>query len=197
MESTEIKEEKMTYKQYAFRWGSIIGFVSFLYYLLGFYTKMEESPMLFDNIYFILSIGLLIYMLFNYRKIEQGEEIKFKRYLSISFIASIVIALFITIYYWLRMSVLDPFYFQNVLNLMEEAMKSSPYGDLSMFKDNPGLIPVLKTSYLFTTFIGSIFGNMIYMLLLSGTMVINARNRKRFYDKYNNKDNDGNSNNNQ
>lgn len=195
MESTEIKEEKMTYKQYAFRWGSIIGFVSFLYYLLGFYTRMEENFMLFDNIYFFLSIGLLIYMLFNYRKQVQGEEIKFKRYLSISFIASVVIALFITVYYWLRMSVLDSFYFQKVLNLMEETMKNSPYGDMSMFKDNPGLIPVLKTSYLFTTFIGSIFGNMIYMLLLSATMVINAKNRKRFYDKYNNKNNDGNTNN--
>lgn len=195
MESTEIKEEKMTYKQYAFRWGSIIGFVSFLYYLLGFYTRFEENLMLFDNIYFFLSIGLLIYMLFNYRKQVQGEEIKFKRYLSISFIASVVIALFITVYYWLRMSVLDPFYFQKVLNLMEETMKNTPYGDMTMFKDNPGLIPVLKTSYLFTTFIGSIFGNMIYMLLLSATMVINAKNRKRFYDKYNNKNNDGNTNN--
>ena len=167
-------EEKKTYLQHAFRYGTIIGFISFVYYLLGFYTELEKHTFIFDNIYFFISIVLLVTMMVKYRKIQENK-VKFWRYMAIGLVASTVISFFVSAYLFVRIMVLDPFMIYSIASMVEQSMKS-----YSIDINNEALLPVLKASYVFANFLVGIFNNMMYILLISLFMTLNNRiyNRK-------------------
>lgn len=162
-------EEKKTYLQYAFRYGTIIGFISFIYYLVGFYTELEKHTFLFDNIYFFISIVLLITMMVKYRRMQESK-VKFWRYMTIGFVASVVISFFISAYVFVRIMVLDPFMVYNIASMVEQSMKA-----YSIDFGNETLLPVLKGSHVFANFLVGIFNNMVYILLISLFMTMNNR----------------------
>lgn len=162
-------EEKKTYLQHAFRYGTIIGFISFVYYLIGFYTELEEHTFLFDNIYFFISIVLLITMMVKYRRMQESK-VKFWRYMAIGFVASVVISFFISAYVFVRIMVLDPFMVYNIASMVEQSMKA-----YSIDFGNEALLPVLKGTYVFANFLVGIFNNMVYILLISLFMTMNNR----------------------
>lgn len=166
-------EEKKTYLQYAFRYGTIIGFVSFLYYLIGYYTGFDKKVFIFDNLYFIIFITLFIIMMSKYRFV-QTTKIKFSRYLTIGFIASVVIAFFISAYSLIRVMVLDPYMIYQVISLSESILPNYKFPELT-----PSMLNVLKVLYVFANFLVSIFNNMIYVLIISAFMVWN----NKIYDK--------------
>lgn len=162
-------EEKKTYLQHAFRYGTIIGFISFVYYLLGFYTELEKHTFLYDNIYFFITVVMLIAMMVKYRKM-QDNKVKFWRYMAIGFVACVVISFFISAYLFVRIMVLDPFMIYNIVSIVEQSMKA-----YNIDMSNPSLLPVLKVSYIFANFLVSIFNNMMYILLISLFMTLNNR----------------------
>ncbi len=162
-------EEKKTYLQHAFRYGTIIGFISFVYYLIGFYTELEKHTFLFDNIYFFISIVLLITMMVKYRRMQESK-VKFWRYMTIGFVASVVISFFISAYVFVRIMVLDPFMVYNIASMVEQSMKA-----YSIDFGNEALLPVLKGTYVFANFLVGIFNNMVYILLISLFMTMNNR----------------------
>ncbi|MCF0210639.1 MAG: DUF4199 domain-containing protein [Bacteroidales bacterium] len=177
-------EEKKAYLQYAFRYGSIAGFIMFLYNLLGFYTKFENK-LLFSDIGFAITLFFLLYVFRHYRRLYSNQNIKFGRYFAIGCLVTLCIAAFNTLYLYLKITILDPFYFTQVLNAMFEMMKEYKINNIELFTENPQLIPVMKASFLFTSFILSFVGNILYVLLLAWTMVIN----KKIYNNTNQNNN--------
>lgn len=174
-------EEKKIYLQHSFRWGSIIGFVSFIYYLVCFYTKFEKNTMIFNNIYFFLSMGLLIAMFTVYRR-QMGEtKVKYGRYVLMGLVASVVTSFFTTLFLWVRMKFLDPFHFSQVLIIIQESMKDYKFIDTNTLASNPNFIPMMKVSYLFSNFIMSIVSNLLYILIIAWAMTMNTR----FYNRNN------------
>lgn len=162
-------EEKRTYLQHAFRYGSIIGFVSFLYYLLGYYLEFEKNTFIFDNVYFFFTVTMFITMMIKYRRTQTGR-VKFMRYLSIGFVASVVVAFFVSAYLVIRIMVLDPFMIYNIVSMVEQSMKG-----YNIDMTNPSVLPIMKISYVFANFLVNIFNNMMYILLISAFMVWNNR----------------------
>ncbi|GEM_PF-2199505 len=170
-------EEKKTYLQHAFRYGTIIGFVSFIYYLIGFYTGFEEKVFIFDNLYFFLSVALFIVMMSKYRNMQQGK-VKFSRYLAIGFVASVITAFFISAYTFIRVTVLDTYLIYQIISLVEKAMPTYQLPELTS-----STLGILKISYVFANFFVNIFNNMIYIMLISAFMVWNSRMYNRNTNK--------------
>lgn len=162
-------EEKKTYLQYAFRYGTIIGFISFLYYLIGYYTGFDKKVFIFDNLYFIIFITMFIVMMSKYRFV-QTTKIKFSRYVSIGFIASVVIAFFVSAYSLIRVMVLDPYIIYQVISLGESVLPNYKLPEMT-----PAMLNIFKVSYVFANFLVNIFNNMVYVLIISAFMVWNNK----------------------
>ncbi|MDO5760157.1 MAG: hypothetical protein Q4Q06_03950, partial [Bacteroidota bacterium] len=162
-------QEKKIYLQHSFRYGSIIGFVSFLYYLIGYYTGLEKKTFVFDNLYFFISMAMLIVMMVKYRRM-QSTRVKFSRYVAMGFVASVVIAFFLSAYLFIRIMVLDTYMIYQIISIVEQTLQDYEFPALSTANIN-----VFKISYVFANFLVNIFNNMIYVLLISAFMVFNSR----------------------
>lgn len=164
-------EEKKIYLQHAFRYGSIAGFISFVYYLIGFYSGFEKNSFIFDNLYFFISMAVIVAMMVTYRKQNADKKIKFSRFFTLGFVAIVIVSLFMTAYTIIRVLVLDPFLIVNVMELTQQSLKSYGFADMS----NPNMLPVVKSAYIFASFLTSVFNNTIYILLISAFMVLNNK----------------------
>ncbi len=163
--------------KYAFRWGSIIGFFTLIYYTVGFFTGWDKL-FYFSDIYFLVEVILLVWMMVLYKRERMKEKIKFSRYVLIGFYATFVIAVFYTIYFALRVLKLDPLFIQTYLSeLIDVAQQQlgSDYSMLSKIQVNG----MFKVAFLVTIFISNIISNMFYILLLSGFMILNQKIYRR------------------
>ena len=163
--------------KFAFRWGSIIGFFTLIYYIIGFFTGWDKL-IYFSDIYFLIEVILLVWMMVMYSRERSGEEIKFSRYVQIGFYATIVIAIFYTIYFAIRVFKLDPFFIQNYISQfvdMAQQQFGEDYSMLSKIQVNA----TFKVAFLFTIFVSNIISNMFYILLLSLFMMLNKKIYRR------------------
>ncbi|MBR1626508.1 MAG: DUF4199 domain-containing protein [Bacteroidales bacterium] len=163
--------------KFAFRWGSIIGFFTLVYYLTGFYTGWDKS-LYFNDVYFFVEIAMIAWMIVTYRKENELEYVKFSRIMLIGFYASLIIAGFYTLYFFLRMERLDTMFFQTYFSQVLTMIKEQFNIDYSKAV-TPQMNTLFKASFLFSLYISSIISNMIYTLLLAAFMSFNQRIYKK------------------
>lgn len=172
-----IEVEKQSNFKFAFRWGSIIGFITLVYYLIGFYTGFEKQ-LYFSDIYFFMDIALIALMITEYRKEMQLTELKFKRILLIGMYSALVVAGFYALYFFLRMNRLEPLFFQAYIGDVIKMIKEQFDIDYSqMFK--PQMMGMFKGVFLFSIYVSSFISSMIYTLLLAAFFTLNRRVYKR------------------
>ncbi|MBP3254160.1 MAG: DUF4199 domain-containing protein [Bacteroidales bacterium] len=165
-------EEKRKYINYSFRWGSIIGFITFILLLTGFYTHLDKQN-IFSDIYFFIQMLLIIFMLIQYKRILDPPA-TFLRLFYIGFLAALVIAVFYSLYYILLIAKLDPLFFDNYMYDAAKMLKDSMGIDYSS-ANNPSTAILMKISFIITTFISSLISSVIYILLSCLCIKINER----------------------
>lgn len=170
-------KEKKEYTNYAFYWGSIIGFATFVWYLIGFFTDFEKK-VIFGDIYFFIEVSLILWMFLRYRRMQEDKKLKFGRMMYMAFITSLIIAGFYAIYFVVRMTKLDPLFFSNYVYEASKAMKSIVGIDYASLinKQNIGIV---KVSFIISLYFSSVFNTMIYALIVAGVIKFN----ERFYFK--------------
>lgn len=160
------------YMLHSFRYGSIIGFFTFIYYILGFYLNWEKSGW-FDDVYFFIDIAMIAWMMIAYKKNQPDNQVKFSRYIMVGFISCLVIAFFYVIYFVVRITKLDVLFLDNYLNEMITQLK--PMGiDYSKVM-TPNNKSFFEIAFFVSLYIGNIISNMFYILLLSWFMSLNNR----------------------
>lgn len=168
-----VKDNKNTTFQFAFRWGSIIGLVTLIYFLVGFYTGLERR-LYFGDFYFFVEIGLISWMFVAYKKENELDRLKFSKMMLLGCYAALFIALFYAMYFFVKIMKLDPLFFQSILGQIVDMMENSLSVDY--FKDmTPQMMVVAKVSFLISTYISSFFNTMVYTLLLALFVTINQR----------------------
>ncbi|MBR1768922.1 MAG: DUF4199 family protein [Bacteroidales bacterium] len=165
-------EERKTYLQHAFNYGSILGFFSFCWYLTGFYLGFDKHPMIYDNIYFFISISIIIAMMISYRRMQENQTVKFSRFFTIGFVATTICALFISAFAIIRIAVLDPYFIYTFASSASQYLQEY---NITYNIDSPSLINVFKISYVIANFFVCILNNIIYILLISAFMTLNNR----------------------
>ncbi len=170
---TQQTNETKTPFQFAFRWGSIIGFITLLYYLIGFYTKFERF-VYFADIYFLIEIALIGVMITKYKRENNVLTLKFSKMIKICFYASIIIAAFYALYFALKIIKLDPLFFQTYMSEVFKLMQESFQVDYSA-NMTPQTYSVFKASFVFATYLSFVFNTMFYSLLLCAFISFNQK----------------------
>ncbi|MGP1515207.1 MAG: DUF4199 domain-containing protein [Bacteroidales bacterium] len=172
-----LNKKKDSVFKFAFRWGSIIGFVTLIYYIVGFYTGWDKM-LYFKDVYFFIEILLIAWTMNTYKRERGLIQIKFSSLILIGFYVSLVVALFYIIYFFLRISRLDPLFMNNYIVEVIELIKKEFNIDYSQLI-TPQIAKLFKAAFIFSMYISSIISTMIYTLLLASFMTLNQRINKR------------------
>lgn len=159
-----MKKTTKEYINHAFRWGSIIGFVSFVWNLIVYYAHWDNNIYLADLFFFVL-IMLMFAMFFSYKRTNKDKVVKFSKLFSIGCIACLVISFFYVLYFVLRMQILDPLFFNNYMSEVVELMKQAMNVDYSQFV-TPQTTPMLKVSLCIGLYITTTINMIIYTLIV-------------------------------
>jgi uncharacterized membrane protein YhdT len=178
------------YMQHSFRFGSLIGFVTFIYYVVGFYLGFEKGQW-FDDVYFFIEIAMIAWMMVAYKKTQIDNRVKFSRYFMLGLIASLVISLFYVIYFVVRVTKLDVLFFDNYMNEAITQLKTMGIDYSKVFTQQNK--PFFEVVFFISIYIGNLISNLFYVLLLSWFMSLN----NRMYNMNNRNNNQNNNNNNQ
>ena len=166
-------EDRKEYMKFTFRWGSIIGFVTFMWYVTGFFTGWERM-LYFNDLYFIADVLLIGYMIISYKKEHIEEQLKFSKIMSMGFYSALIVALFYAVYFLLRITKLDPLFFQVYMNNVTQVMKTGFNADYSQIL-TPQTMPLFKGAFVFSMYITSFISSMIYTLFLAAIISLNRK----------------------
>ncbi len=159
-----MKDFTKEYINHAFKWGSIIGFILFIWYLIAYYAHLENSIYLADIFFFVL-IMLLFAMFFSYKRSKKNVVIKFPQLFSMGVIACLVISFFYILYFVLKMQILDPLFFNQYITDAVELIKQSMNIDYSQFITQQNTT-LLKISMCFGLYVMTTINILIYTLIV-------------------------------
>ncbi|MDR1848267.1 MAG: DUF4199 family protein [Bacteroidales bacterium] len=171
--------EREKYASYAFKTGSMLGGILFLYYIVMFYIANNSSFV--SWIYLLLFIGGLLWSFINYRRnVYRKPKVKFGRFMAIGAIISLVVAFFVAVYEALHIYKLDTAFIQNMLDDFVTQFESMGM-DASIYEDER-MFGLTQAGYPFFSFIGVLIRNIFWTLIVS---FIASRQNANLPDDYN------------
>ena len=141
--------------------------------MTGFFTELDKNAF-FSDIYFFAEVLLIMYMFLSYKRVK--PEVKTRQLIFIGFISSLVIALFYTLYFFLRITKLDPLFFDNYMHEVTALTKDKmPH----VYPLPEGYYGIMKAGFLIVIYLSSVISSMIYTLVA----VLFIRMNERIYKK--------------
>jgi uncharacterized membrane-anchored protein YitT (DUF2179 family) len=158
--------ENGKYASHSFKMGSLIGGIIFLYYIL---MSFIGNPFITIHLFIymvLLTIGM-IFCFTRYRQAQSDVNVKYGRYMAMGTIISLIVALFMTLFFAIYIIKINPAYIQQSIDESVKILENNGMEQYAEIYQKDEMFKMLQVSSILGWFIKEFVVNIILSLLVS------------------------------